>query len=52
MAEQKDCKGCYYEHSTDIKVCLGICTYCERAYTMERDREMHEDLYVKSEAKE
>jgi hypothetical protein len=52
MAEQKDCKGCYYEYSTDIKVCLGICTYCERAYTMERDREIHEDLYVKSEAKE
>ena len=51
MEEQNECSGCYYERSTDIKVCLGICTYCKRAYLMERDREMHEDLYVKSEAK-
>lgn len=51
MAELNECSGCYYERSIDIKVCLGICTYCKRAYLMECDREMHEDLYVKSEAK-
>lgn len=40
-----DCKGCKYENSTDIEICLEFCTDCKRAYSNEEDREFHEDKY-------
>ena len=50
--KMNECKGCKHEKSTDIGVHLEHCTHCKRAYSNDEDREMHEDLYVKSEVKE
>ena len=41
----EECKGCKYEHSTDITIHLGQCTHCKRGYEREEDREIHKDLY-------
>ena len=40
-----DCKGCKYENSTDIEICLEFCTNCKRAYSNEEDRQFHKDKY-------
>lgn len=46
-----ECNGCKHEESTDITICLGICTYCKRCYSTEEEREMHDDLYAAKEGK-
>lgn len=46
--EMTKCDGCKYDKSTDIVIHLEFCTHCERAYTSEKDREYHEDLYEKA----
>ena len=44
-----ECNGCKYEESTDIKICLGICTHCKRCYSTEEERNIHDDLYAAQE---
>ena len=46
---ENECKGCKYENSTDIQIHLEKCTHCKRAYHQEEDREIHKDLYEKTE---
>lgn len=41
-----DCEGCRYENSTDIRMHLEFCTYCQRAYAG-IDRYYHVDRYEK-----
>jgi hypothetical protein len=47
--EVTNCEGCIYENSTDIRIHLEKCTHCKRAYSQQKDREIHKDLFEKDQ---
>ena len=46
-SEETICDGCKYDKRNDISICLEKCSHCLRAYSLEEDKSINDDLYEK-----